>query len=513
MARSADYALGLEVDWREERVSGPDESRWGRVANDWPQICRSLGCYKKVGDDPHRAWIPPLLDHWRDGDIEYFDIAVPAVFVSADQTVNNQNPMAMLPTRLAAALGAKAAESIFLGSTDDLRPRGRTRCSELFDSVDVPVRRLALSFFVLPTSLKLRPELIPRSPVEFYLGQLSDGSDAIWNAAANPHACIAGATSSGKTTAVESLLLQNHWRGGRLVVATAKMGDRVIDQFADFPQHTVLAGLRGVTLQADLIRVRDALRDVRTEIERRQSIRAEHRCDAWHDVPVDVRGDASTVLVVIDESRSFMPISGTREPTEITDVRRQIAAEIDNAAQLARQEDVFIIILTQSPYADTLGSGFVVDQIHLWWSIRKLAAKWLATAYGQSESTNPKKLIDGTLPKGRAVVRGVTAPDNPFGQEAVRDGMMQVAYLDPDDPDDEVVRRALLNGDPVTFTPPDTPVDDETGIRFDPVTVAVTSGRGRGGHPVAIDQLVVAAFLPIVALLLVAALVVMGVVV
>lgn len=448
----AEYALGLEVDWREQRPAPADASRAARMANDWPTICRSVGCFKKVGDDSHRAWIPPLLDQWRDGHIEYFDVAVPAVFITADATVNTQNPMAMLPSRLAAACGANAAESILLPSTRVLRSQGLARCNELFGDVDVPVRRLALSYFVLPTDLKLDPVRIPPSPVEFYLGQLSDGSDSIWNAAANPHACIAGATGSGKTRALESLLLQNHWKGGQLRVCTAKLGDRVIDQFTRFPQHTVLTGLRdGPNLVEDLLRVREALRGVRSEVSRRQAVRAEHRVDAWHDVPAEVRGDASTVFVVIDESRSFFPIRENREPEQVRDIKKQIAHEVDHIAQLARQEDVFLIIATQSPYADTLATGFVQDQIHLWYTVRKLQPKWLATVYGQSESVNPKKLVSGDLPQGRAVVRGVTAPDNPFGEEAVRDGLMQVAHLDPDDPDDEAVRELLLSGGTVQF--------------------------------------------------------------
>lgn len=439
MSPAIDYALGLEVDWREQRRAPASASRADRIAIEWPLICRALKCFKPSDDDSKNlALIPPLLDYWRDGDIEYFDVAVPAIFVTADQTINNSNPMAMLPSRLCAAHGAQADQSIFLASTSDLRPQGQARCAELFGNVEVPVRRLALSYFSLPTDLWFDPAKMPASPVQFYLGLLSDGSDAIWDAEENPHACIAGATGSGKTTSAEPVFLQHHLRGGELHLYTAKIGDPVMARFARFPQHTVLAGLRGNTLTEDLEAVRDDLREVRAEVERRQEIRAAHGVDWWRLVP-DEHRDAPTKLVVFDESKSFFPVKDRAEEPEIVHLRREIVAEVDNLAQIARQEDVFVIIMTQSPYAETLGTGFIRDQIHLWWTIRKLSANWLSTAYGQSESINPKKLVDGRLPRGRAVVRGVTAPDNPFGDEAVRDGLMQSTRVSDE------VREAMLS--------------------------------------------------------------------
>ena len=106
--------------------------------------------------------------------------------------------------------------------------------------------------------------------------------------------------------------------------------------------------------------------------------------------------------------------------------------------------------MSQSIAVDGLGGGFVDDQLGMRLAVRRLARKWHPVMFPETTSDAPSLLVNPATPPGRAVARGLVAPDTLFGAEAVNDAPMQVPLLDPG------MRDGLLDGS-IPWGPDTTP--------------------------------------------------------
>ncbi len=460
------YATGERVRWDQILPAPPGASRAAQIRAEWPMLCRSVNCFRPDPDDKTYGYIPALLDYRADGHLQYFDVALTAMFVAAGDT----SPPAVLPERLMTAVrGFSVAHRELDDPPTELRPKAHQRMVELFGE-GVSVLRIVVSAFKLPKMLDFDPTKISDNPHQFYLGQLSEGSDAIWDTNANPHAVIAGSTGSGKSKAADLILPQAHLKGWDIHAYTAKAADSIFAPYTDLG-HTVFTGVRQASVVEDLNRVRDDLQSIRDEIDRRQDIRGRHGVEWWHQVP-DKDRDGPPILVCFDETRSFFPVKARKESPEVVQARAEVAAEVENIAQLARSENIILLMMTQSPYVEALAGGYTMDQINFWLVVKRLSKKWLPSVYGETLSENPAKLVNGTLPAGRGVIRGALAPDNAFGDDAVDDGLVQVAWMSPE------MRADLLAGNStlrvVEDPEPDTDVFDLPEDAATPVVVGST---------------------------------------
>ena len=450
MHAMTDFAFGEEIAWSQVEPPTPDASRTDRLFAMWPRFCQSMNCTRPhPTGDKNRGLIPSLLDTRVDENakLEFFDVALPGMFAIADEA---KAPRQIMPEFLRSTLGAETSTSATI-TAEDLSPEARHRYSRLFGGATVDIMRVALSYFALPRLLEFTPSRMPDPWHQVYIGQLSEGSDAIWDLLSDPHGCIGGATGSGKSWTVDLLLPQLHAKGFQFRIVTPKRNDPMFTRWAGHPQHKVVTGAR----PEDLAQVLAMFEDDKTEAEARQEIRGEHGVDWWHETPDEVRVARGPIIWIVDEAKVYFWPKGRDQET--LGIVQRIVAEWNDLLQMGRSENMYGLALTQSPYVDTLGGGFAKGQIHFWLMVRRLEKKWGHDVYADSMSANPPLLWrDGGLPQGRGIVRGVVAPDNAFASAAVNDGLVQVAVMPPE------ARDHLVTGVPIL--PAAEPTEDETTI-------------------------------------------------
>ncbi len=208
----------------------------------------------------------------------------------------------------------------------------------------------------------------------------------------------------------------------------------MLDGF-NYGPHTVITGIDDEALEL----VVDVFRREREERTERQKIQAEYSARWWHHVPPEILAVRPPKLLVLDESRS--PLMAHRGES---DHRRTLKAEILHSwnewVQEGRSAGHHGLIISQSVAVDGLGGGFVDEQLGMRLAVRRLARKWHPVMYPETASDAPGLLVNPATPAGRAVARGLTAPDTLFGAEAVNDAPMQVPLLAPE------MRDGLLDG-------------------------------------------------------------------
>jgi hypothetical protein len=392
--------------------------------------------------------VPPLLGFHRVDSMELWRIGLPGRFGDPGERA----PRAMLPGFLQASRpGAMAAHGV------EVRPG---------------VLEVVVSYWELPTVLPFDPARIPVEPHRVWLGQLMDGSDGIWDLTVEPHGLVAGQTNSGKSKTVEALLTQFAVKGWELIVITPKLNDPILSGFAYGP-HTVITGITNEALEL----VVEMFRSERAERTERQKIQAEYGVEWWHQVPPEILAERPLKQLVLDESRSLlMSYKGESEH------RRTLKSEVLHAwnewVQEGRSAGHHGLIVSQSIAVDGLGGGFVDDQLGMRLGVRRLARKWHPIMFPETDSDAPSFLVNPATPPGRAVARGLVAPDTVFGTEAVNDAPMQVPLLDP------ATRTGLLNGEipwgPLTEPNRLVPVSDTSP---DPGRNSVDRGRASWAVP------------------------------
>jgi hypothetical protein len=379
-----------------------------RVFVEWPTWCQRMGLARQVTATEFE--VPPLLDFRRDGLMEVWRIALPGRFGDPGE----RSPREMLPGFLRSSRrGAVAAHGV---------------------EIEPGVLDVVVSHWRLPSLLEFDPAKIPTDSHRVWLGQLLDGSDAIWDLTVEPHGLVAGQTNSGKSETASMLLTQFAVKGWELIIITPKRSDPVLDGFAG-GRHTVITGIDDEALEL----VVDRFRQARAERTERQKIQAEYDARWWHQVPAEILAERPSQLLVLDESRSLLMTHRGE-----SDQRRTLKAEIIHAwnewVQEGRSAGHHGLIISQSIAVDGLGGGFVDDQLGMRLAVRRLARKWHPVMFPETSSDAPGLLVNPATPPGRGVARGLVAPDTLFGAEAVNDAPMQVPLLDP------VVRDGLLDG-------------------------------------------------------------------
>jgi hypothetical protein len=405
-AALSEFEIGHRAYATAARASGSTEVE--RIQAEWPTWCQRMGLARQV--TPTEFEVPPLLGFHRVGAMEVWRIGLPGRFGDPGERA----PRAMLPGFLQSSRrGAVAAHGV------EVRPG---------------VLEVVVSYWELPGLLRSDPGRVPVEPHRVWLGQLLDGSDAIWDLTIEPHGLVAGQTNSGKSKTVEALLTQFAVKGWELIVITPKLNDPILSGFTT-GRHTVITGITDEALEL----VVEMFRSERAERTERQKIQAEYGVEWWHQVPPEILAERPLKLLMLDESRSaLMTHKGESEH------RRTLKAEILHAwnewVQEGRSAGHHGLIVSQSIAVDGLGGGFVDDQLGMRLAVRRLARKWHPVMFPETDSDAPSLLVKPATPPGRAVARGLVAPDTVFGAEAVNDAPMQVPLLDAG------TRDALLDG-------------------------------------------------------------------
>ena len=224
-------------------------------------------------------------------------------------------------------------------------------------------------------------------------------------------------------------------KGWQLTIVTPKLLDPVLEGFTASGRHSVITGIDDEALEL----VAEMLRSKRAERTERQKIQAEHGARWWHQVPADVVAERPHELLVWDESRSWF-IAHRGESEHRRTVKSEIGHGWNEWVQEGRSAGHHGLIVSQSIAVEGLGGGFVDDQLGMRLAVRRLARKWHPVMFPETASDAASLLVNPATPPGRAVARGLVAPDTLFGAEAVNDAPMQIPLLDPD------TRDGLLDG-------------------------------------------------------------------
>ena len=417
------------------RASGVSDVE--RVFGEWPTWCQRIGLARQVTASEFE--VPPLLDFCRDGSMEVWRIGLPGRFGDPGE----RSPRAMLPGFLRSSRrGAQAAHGV---------------------EVEPGVLEVVVSYLAMPSFLEFDPSRIPSEVFRVWVGQLLDGSDGIWDLITESHGLVVGQVGSGKSETLRVLLTQFALKGWELVIVTPKRDDPVLAGFTG-DRHTVITGIDDQALEA----LAGMFRAARVDRTERQEIQAAYGASWWHEVPAEVRVERPHRLLVMDEIRSPM-LSHRGE----SDHRRSLKAEIlhgwNEWVQEGRSAGHHGLAVSQSPAVEGLGGGFVDDQLGFRVGVRRLSRKWHPVMFPETTSDAPSLLVNPATPAGRAVARGLVAPDTLFGAEAVNDAPMQIPFLSAE------MRDGLLEGW-IPWGPDAAPVSSE--LVSAPPSDAGTFGSG-----------------------------------
>jgi len=443
-ASLGEFEVGHRAYETAARATGNTEA--DRVFAEWPTWCQRMGLARQV--TPTEFEVPPLLGFRRDGEMEVWRVALPGRFGDPGE----RSPRQMLAGFLRSSRrGAVAAHGV---------------------EVEPGIVDVVVSYWQLPDLLMFDPSKIPAEPHRIWLGLLLDGSDAIWDTTIETHGLVAGQVGSGKSETVSMLGCQLAVKGWELTIITPKTDDPVLDGFTG-GRHTVITGITDGALEL----VADWFRSKREERTERQKIQAEYGARWWHQVPPEILAERPLEMLIFDESRSLlMTHRGESE------YRKKLKAEILHAwnewVQEGRSAGHHGLIVSQSIAVDGLGGGFVDDQLGMRLAVRRLARKWHPVMFPESPSDAPGLLVNPATPPGRAVARGLTAPDTLFGAEAVNDAPMQVPLLAPE------MRDGLLDGS-IPWGPTTSMAPVPELVDHQPET-QLTAERGRWLIPAAI---------------------------
>jgi DNA segregation ATPase FtsK/SpoIIIE-like protein len=212
-----------------------------------------------------------------------------------------------------------------------------------FVGVDIP-RERADTIALLPLLQQLRPPAAAELPI--IIGIAPDGSVVIEDLSEFPHLLVAGATNSGKSVFLRSLLLSlmTQYPVGKLELL-------IVDpKRTDFTFFNQTSYLRGGKVIIEPKEARDALLDlVRQEMPRRQNIIA-HRSLKIKDFNRRFPAEAlPPIVALIDEYALLVSVMEKKE-------RDSFEQDLMILAAAARSVGIHLVLATQRPSADTVTS-------------------------------------------------------------------------------------------------------------------------------------------------------------
>jgi S-DNA-T family DNA segregation ATPase FtsK/SpoIIIE len=187
--------------------------------------------------------------------------------------------------------------------------------------------------------------LSSKSPINFALGKDINGEVKICNLAKMPHLLVAGATNSGKSIFLNSLILSLIYKSSpdevRLILVDPKRVE--FSMYNELP-HLVIPYVITETEKAS-----NALTWAINEMERRYENFATHRCrnlEEYNQLPSVISGEEGKlpyIVIVIDEFNDLMSI-----------MKKEIEEKVKRLAQKARASGIHLVLTTQRPSVDVI---------------------------------------------------------------------------------------------------------------------------------------------------------------
>ncbi|HSI20807.1 MAG TPA: DNA translocase FtsK 4TM domain-containing protein [Verrucomicrobiae bacterium] len=217
--------------------------------------------------------------------------------------------------------------------------------------VEAPIPGMGLVGIEIPNEKKAMVGLreIIKSPgfaalnskLAIALGRTASGEAAVADLARMPHCLIAGSTGSGKSVAINTIILS-------LLINNSPDELRMV--LVD-PKRVELAGYNGLPhlLTPVITEPKDtvtALKRMVDEMERRYKLLASHgkrNIEQYNAEPDLAEGKLPFIVIVIDELADLMMVSA-----------RDVESKIVRLAQMARAVGIHLIVATQRPSVDVI---------------------------------------------------------------------------------------------------------------------------------------------------------------
>ncbi|MCX6788407.1 MAG: DNA translocase FtsK [bacterium] len=201
--------------------------------------------------------------------------------------------------------------------------------------IEVPNKSAAI---VRLGSLLLYPEFQKSEPLAFALGRDVNGDPIFTNIAKMPHMLVAGATGSGKSIALHSILISLLYKNSpemlRMIMIDPKRVE--LSVYNDLP-HLI------APVVTDNKKAIGALRWVIQEMDRRYQVLLEAGSRDIKSYNKEAEEKLPYILVVIDELADLMSTYG-----------REVEGSIIRLAQMARATGIHIIVSTQRPSVEVI---------------------------------------------------------------------------------------------------------------------------------------------------------------
>jgi len=192
-----------------------------------------------------------------------------------------------------------------------------------------------------------------QSPLTFALGQTTDGAPYITDIIPMPHLLIAGATGSGKSVCIHSLILSIllKARPDRLKFILIDPKRLELPIYAGLPHlYDPSVPPENVGIITDARKAMATLKQLVYIMEKRYELFARHtvrNIESYNEKALaDTTGELSPVhyiVVIIDELADLMLIS-----------RKEIEDDIQRLAQMARAVGIHLVLATQRPSVDVI---------------------------------------------------------------------------------------------------------------------------------------------------------------
>lgn len=201
--------------------------------------------------------------------------------------------------------------------------------------IEVPNKSAAV---VRLGSMLLYPEFQKSEPLAFALGRDVNGDPIFTNIAKMPHMLVAGATGSGKSIALHSILISLLYKNSPDMLKMIMIDPKRVELsvYNDLP-HLI------APVVTDNKKAIGALRWVIQEMDRRYQVLLEAGSRDIKSYNKSAEETLPYILVVIDELADLMSTYG-----------REVEGSIIRLAQMARATGIHIIVSTQRPSVEVI---------------------------------------------------------------------------------------------------------------------------------------------------------------
>lgn len=201
--------------------------------------------------------------------------------------------------------------------------------------IEVPNKSAAV---VRLGSMLLYPEFQKSEPLAFALGRDVNGDPIFTNIAKMPHMLVAGATGSGKSIALHSILISLLYKNSPDMLKMIMIDPKRVELsvYNDLP-HLI------APVVTDNKKAIGALRWVIQEMDRRYQVLLEAGSRDIKSFNKSAEETLPYILVVIDELADLMATYG-----------REVEGSIIRLAQMARATGIHIIVSTQRPSVEVI---------------------------------------------------------------------------------------------------------------------------------------------------------------